>query len=289
MEISDLRIFQTVAEEGSVSQAAKRLNYVQSNVTARIQQVEKELGTSLFYRHRRGVTLNEDGRKLLGYTQKMLALMEEMQQSFQTSEDPSGPLLIGSVETVSALPMILASYHKQFPRVDLSLVSGVTQHLVSDVLHYQLDGAFVSGPIQHPDIVQEHVMEEELVLVAARGIHSLEECKRKPLLVFRSGCGYRARLTQWLSTQGITPTKIMEFGTLETILAVVESGLGISLVPKSTVLRLHSEGNIGHFTLPEGYNQVTTVFIRRKDSFLTNTMRCFLNQIDQFHEQRIHA
>lgn len=124
MEISDLRIFQAVAELGSVSKAAKELNYVQSNVTARIQQMELKLGTELFYRHRRGMSLNPEGKKLLGYTQKILAMMEEMKLAFQDEEDPSGPLLVGSVETVSCLPDILSAYHKKYPRVDLSLMTG---------------------------------------------------------------------------------------------------------------------------------------------------------------------
>ncbi|MEJ8543936.1 LysR family transcriptional regulator [Brevibacillus borstelensis] len=282
MEISDLRIFQTVAELGSVSKAAKELNYVQSNVTARIQQLELKLGTELFYRHRRGMSLNPEGKKLLGYTQKILAMMEEIKLAFQDEEDPSGPLLVGSVETVSCLPDILSAYHKKYPRVDLSLMTGVTEHLIRDVLQYELDGAFVSGPVQHPELVQEPLIEEELVLIARAegGPRSLAECSTRPLLVFRSGCGYRSRLVQWLGSQGITPTKIMEFGTLETILAVVASGLGVSLVPRPTVSRLEKDGKIRCFSIPDDYATVSTVFIHRRDSHMAGTMKKFLETIE---------
>ncbi|WP_051968047.1 LysR family transcriptional regulator [Brevibacillus thermoruber] len=287
MELSDLRIFQTVAEHGSVSRAARELNYVQSNVTARIQHLERKLGTSLFYRHARGVTLNPDGRKLLAYAQKILAMMDEMEKAFQDEENPSGPLLIGSVETVSCLPAILSVYCRRYPRVDLSLVTGVTEHLVSEVLAYELDGAFVSGPIEHPEIVQELLTEEELVLITSGdgAPHSLDECKTRPLLVFRSGCGYRARLVQWLAAEGITPARIMEFGTLETILAVVASGLGVSLVPRAAVAHLEAAGRIRCHSIPREFGSVSTVFIRRRDAISSSSMRKLLETIRGFRDE----
>jgi DNA-binding transcriptional LysR family regulator len=287
VELSDLRIFQTVAEHGSVSRAARELNYVQSNVTARIQHLERELGTSLFYRHARGVTLNPDGRKLLAYAQKILAMMDEMEKAFQDEENPSGPLLIGSVETVSCLPAILSVYCRRYPRVDLSLVTGVTEHLVNEVLAYELDGAFVSGPIEHPEIVQELLTEEELVLIASGdgAPHSLDECKTRPLLVFRSGCGYRARLVQWLAAEGITPARIMEFGTRETILAVVASGLGVSLVPRAAVAHLEAAGRIRCHSIPREFGRVSTVFIRRRDAITSSSMRKLVETIREFREE----
>ncbi|USG67155.1 LysR substrate-binding domain-containing protein [Brevibacillus ruminantium] len=288
MEISDLRIFQAVAECGSVSKAAKTLSYVQSNVTARIQQLELKLDTELFYRHRKGMTLTADGKKLLAYSQKILAMMEEVECAFQNDEDPSGPLLVGSVETVSCLPSILSLYHKKYPRVDLSLMSGVTEHLIQDVLQYELDGAFVSGPVQHPEIVQELLIEEELVLIAKAegGPQTLEECSSRPLLVFRSGCGYRARLVQWLKSRGVEPTKIMELGTLETILAMVASGLGVTLVPRATISRLEHEGSIRLFSIPADYATVSTVFIYRRDSHTTGAMKRFLETLHLFRQER---
>lgn len=71
MELRDLQIFKSVADQGSVSSAAKELNYVQSNVTTRIKQLENELKTPLFYRHKRGMTLTAEGRKMLVYVSKI--------------------------------------------------------------------------------------------------------------------------------------------------------------------------------------------------------------------------
>lgn len=92
MELRDLQIFQSVADQGSVSSAAKELNYVQSNVTTRIKQLENELKTPLFYRHKRGMTLTAEGRKMLVYVNKILQDVEELKQVFLDSETPSGIL-----------------------------------------------------------------------------------------------------------------------------------------------------------------------------------------------------
>lgn len=293
MEISDLRIFQTVAELGSVSKAAKELNYVQSNVTARVQQLEQELGTVLFNRHRRGVTLTSDGAKLQAYAQQVIASVDEIRRAFQDSEDPSGPLVIGSVDTVSIMPQFLSDFYTQYPRVDLSLMTGVTEQLLKEVLQYRLDGAFVSGPVRHPELVQYPFIEEELVLIAKAdgGPNTLEECQTRPLLVFRAGCGYRARMMQWFEKEGVKPVKVMEFGigTLETLLAVANAGLGISLVPRSTVAHLEQKGSIRCFTIPGELGRVTTVFIRRNDTFITNGMRKLLETVREASVNELYS
>ncbi|MDA1558211.1 LysR family transcriptional regulator, partial [Bacillus cereus] len=194
MELRDLQIFKSVAEKGSVSSAAKELNYVQSNVTARIKQLENELKTPLFYRHKRGMTLTAEGRKMLVYVSKILQDVDELKQVFLDSETPSGILKIGTVETVSTLPTILSSYYKSYPNVDLSLQAGLTEELIREVLDHQLDGAFISGPIKHPLIEQYDVSTEKLMLVTQNKAFHIEEFTTTPLLVFNQGCGYRSKL-----------------------------------------------------------------------------------------------
>ncbi|WP_036704760.1 LysR family transcriptional regulator, partial [Paenibacillus graminis] len=95
MDIGLLKVFQAAAEEGSISKAAQRLNYVQSNVTARIQQLEQELKTPLFYRHSRGITLTSAGQTLMEYTLKIINLLEEAAQAVLDSPVPKGSITVG--------------------------------------------------------------------------------------------------------------------------------------------------------------------------------------------------
>ncbi|WP_053362522.1 LysR family transcriptional regulator [Bacillus sp. FJAT-27251] len=280
MEFKDLEIFQAVAEQGSITGAAKQLNYVQSNLTARIHKLETELNTPLFNRHRRGMSLTPEGKKLLTYSQKILSLTEEMKQAVQNQTEPSGKLEIGTVETVIHLPKILSSYIQNYQNVDLSVYTGVTETLQNEVLNHKLDGAFVTQSDFHPDLVAHQVFQEELVLISDPSASSLEELKEKPFLCFSKGCGYRARLETWYKDENIAPKRVMEFGTLETILQSVTMGLGVTFVPRSAVVHLEQNGLITCHSLPEKYSTINTLFIRRADTYLTATMEKFIETIE---------
>ncbi len=287
MEFKDLEIFQLVAEKGTITEAAKELKYVQSNITSRIRKLEAEMNTPLFNRHRRGMSLTPEGKKLLTYSQKILTLTEEMKQAVQTDKEPSGKLEIGTVETVIHLPKILSSYVKKYKDVDLSIFTGVTNTLMEEVLHHKLDGAFITESDLNPDLVSHEVFQEELVLISDTRVSTLDELTEEPILCFSKGCGYRARLAEWYKDQNITPKKIMEFGTLETILRSTVMGLGIAFVPKSEVTQLEKDGLIQFHKLPEQYSKIKTVFIRRSDTYLTPTIEKFIETIEGQRDRSI--
>lgn len=287
MEFNDLKIFQTVATCGSISKAALELNYVQSNVTARIKLLEKELQTPLFYRHKRGMILNPEGKRLLEQSREILSGVEKLKSAFQDKSNPSGILKIGIVETVMALPEILSSYYSKYPNVELSLKAGVTDLLLQQVIDMKLDGAFVSGPIRHPLIEQVEVIQEKLVLVSKNESFSIEEITTSPLLLYNKGCGYRERLESWMKAAGIIPKQIMEFGTFGTIIGSVAAGLGITIIPESSIADLVAKGTIYCHSVPEPYNEITTIFIRRKDSYITSTLQCFMDEIVARTEQAV--
>lgn len=281
LDLRDLKIFSTVAKEGSITKAAQQLDYVQSNVTSRIQQLENELGTSLFYRHSRGVSLTSAGEILLQYANKVLHLCAEAEKAVRDHTTPHGPLRIGSMETTAAvrLPAVLAAYHRQYPEVHLSLITGTTDELIHAVLDRDLDGAFIAGNIDHPQITQETIVTEELVIISNSKEDPkdmLQDLRRRTLFVFRSGCSYRAKLEQWLSFEGIIPAKVMELGTLDGILGCVQAGLGISVIPKSVAIQKQNSAPLFLHEIPEQFAKVPTVFILRQDALVTSALREFL-------------
>lgn len=271
MNIQLLQVFLTTAREGSISKAALTLNYAQSNVTNKIQQLENDLQTKLFYRHSRGITLTPPGQILVSYSEKILHTIEEARAAMGESSAPSGPLRIGSMETTAAvwLPQLLAHYNNLYPNVDLNLVTGPTEQQIQAVLHYELNGAFISGPIEHPDLVQEKVLDEEMVLVTSAShpvISSIQDVQTQTMLVFRKGCSYRAKLNHILQEEGLLPIKLMEFGILEAIIGCVSAGLGISLLPRSIIASHEKEGRIRSHTISDKYSFVSTMFIRDRKS-----------------------
>src|SRR3979411_1237666 len=164
MELSDLVTFSTVARLGGITRAADELNTVQSNVTQRVKALEAEIGTALFERHSRGMTLTGAGRRLLPYAQRMAALSREAMLAARDDGEPQGPLSIGSMETTAAvrLPSPLAAFPRPCPAAPLRLRPSAPADLVAGVLDGSLDGAFVAGPIEHADLSTQIAFREEL-------------------------------------------------------------------------------------------------------------------------------
>lgn len=281
MELRSLQIFKAVAEQGSVSKAAQTLHYVQSNVTTRIRQLEQELDTELFYRKPRGMVLTSSGKTLMQYADQTLRLVEEAKKAVQENGDIKGALAIGSLESAAAvrLPSVLARYQQKYPDVDLSLLTSSSQDLLQKVLAYELDGAFVSGKVGHPEIDQEHMFDEHLVLLTSLSDKSLKNLGKPTLLVLRSGCNYRTQLESWLGEHGIMPQKTMEFGTREGILGCISAGMGIALFPYSIVERLHYANRVRIHKIPPKYATVPTMFIWHRNTLRTKAMTAMLQMV----------
>ncbi|WP_219835666.1 LysR substrate-binding domain-containing protein [Paenibacillus sp. R14(2021)] len=130
-------------------------------------ELKDDLQTQLFYRHNRGITLTSSGQILVFYAEKILHVVQEARSAVGSSAVPSGPLQIGAMETIAAgqLPKLLTKFHTDYSAVDISLNTGATDQLLHSVLHYDLSGVFVVGPVEHPELVQEYVVDEEVVLV----------------------------------------------------------------------------------------------------------------------------
>jgi DNA-binding transcriptional LysR family regulator len=193
MDASELRIFEAVARLGGMGRAAAELNTVQSNVTARIRLLEDQLGVALFERYARGVSLTAAGRRLLPYAGRVARLLDETRRAARDDGTPRGRLLLGSLETTAGLRLspVLAAFAAAHPAVDLSLRTGTTCELIEEVLADRLEGAFVCGPVDHPELVAETVFEEELAVLTAPGVASLDALVRQGvprIVVLRAGC-----------------------------------------------------------------------------------------------------
>jgi LysR family transcriptional regulator, cell division regulator len=280
MDASDLRVFEAVARLGGMNRAAAELNTVQSNVTARIRSLEDELGTPLFHRHARGVELTDAGRRLLPYAAQVRATLQDARRAVADAGTPAGPLTIGSLETTAALRLspILAGYARGYPEVDLIIRTGTTCELVQQVLDAQLEGAFVCGPIEHAELAAEPVFREELVLITAPDVRTIDDALKRELrlIVLRAGCSYRERLESILARRGLRAARLLEFGTLEAIVGCVAAGLGVTLLPRSLVGAMWNAARVGVHALPAADATVETQFIRRRDAFVSSALAAFL-------------
>ena len=284
MELSDLKTFAAVARCGGITRAAGELKTVQSNVTNRIRALETEIGTPLFERHARGMTLTDAGRRLLPYADRLNALSNEALAAARDDGVAKGPLAIGSMETTAAvrLPPLLAQFHQRHPEVQLSLRTGPTALLAEAVIANALDGAFVAGPIDHPDLMSTVAFNEELVLLTARRWKTLAALRAgtpasgPTILVFRTGCSYRQRLEQLMSELGWPTAARLEFGTLDGIIGCVAADMGVTLLPRAVAERSDQARIVRMHTLNGPRRRVETLFIRRRAAHEGTALRSFL-------------
>ncbi|MGW5146853.1 LysR substrate-binding domain-containing protein [Rhodococcus koreensis] len=282
MDIGDLSFFLAVARAGGISRASKELLTVQSNISSRIRALEDELGVELFRRHARGVTLTNPGERLLPYAEHITRLVREVTQVVGDDLDPSGRLAIGSMETTAGLrlPGVLAAFSEECPRVDFTLTTDTTDALTTQVLEHRLDGAFVCGPVRHPDLVSEQVFVEQLVLVSGVRVVGLDSVsadgRRHKVLVLRAGCAYRARLERLFEQHGLPSPDVLEFGSLEGILGCAAAGMGVTLLPLGVVTASPSASALKVHHLAPAEARAETLFLRRKDATTTPALSRFL-------------
>lgn len=280
MDIDDLRIVATVAKHGSMNRAATELHMVQSSITARIRLLEDELGVPLFIRHSRGVRLSDAGTRLLSYSDRIQNLFNEAVASIKEDGIPKGSLRIGSTEPAVSLrlPQILAAYTARYPSVALTLITGNTSELVERVMDRGLDGAFVAGPVNLPDLTEEPIFREELVLVSHASTPSIDALSRAvdvKAIVLANGCSYSEMLSGILETRGITH-QMLPLASFEAIRTCVQSGVGVTLLPKQLLSGAWTDPSIAVHQLPGSTGHAETVFIRRSDNLSLSSLNAFL-------------
>ena len=256
MELRQLAAFQEVARCASFSQAAVRLGYVQSSVSAQVQALERELDIRLFDRLGRRVVLTSAGSALLGYTDRMLELADEARHAVTSARAADGEL-VGSV-VVSApeslltyrLPPVLSRFRTRCPHVEIAIRPTAVGRLRADVRRAvnegSVDVAFVlDAPLEIAGLVIERLHREPISVIAPRD-HRLakrqtvapRDLAGEPLLLPEApdyGCAYRRQFEQQLGRVGVSPGETLEFASIEAVKQCVIAGMGISVLPEVAV------------------------------------------------------
>jgi DNA-binding transcriptional LysR family regulator len=266
MDLSDLRIFVAVVEEGGILKASRKLHRVPSNITTRIKQLEGSTNSQLFHRHKQRLHLSPSGELLLTYAVKLLRLADEATCALAGSA-PSGMLRLGALEstTASRLPGVLAEYHKAYPQVRVELITGTNDALIAAVLDRRVDAAFVAEAPAGGELASLPLFTERLALISAIGharVRRPQDVANDSIIAFPNGCAYRRRLYRWLGdTNGVT-AKTLDLGSYHAMVACVGAGTGVALVPES-VLETMPLARVRRHALARQYSHVVTPLIWR--------------------------
>jgi DNA-binding transcriptional LysR family regulator len=284
MDVADLKVVDAVARHGSMNKAASELNTVQSNVSARIRSLEDELGVALFQRSAKGVQVTPAGRRILPFAARLSKLLLDASSAARDDGHPKGVMEIGTLETTLALrlPQLIARFAKAYPEVRPVVRTGTTCSLIQDVIDCKLEGAFVVGPVNHPELHTEVAFREELVLITSPSVLRVDDValiENLKTVVFRLGCSYRQRLDTLLTQLGVLAPEPLEFGSIEAIIACVSAGVGITLLPRGVIADAAHAGLVAVHELPPELAQVETVFVRRIDGYFSSALATFLHRV----------
>ncbi|MFC6177203.1 LysR family transcriptional regulator [Companilactobacillus huachuanensis] len=279
MNIDTFKMIIAIVQTGSISGAAQQLGYAQSNISARVHQLETELRTTIFYRTNRGVILTDAGKKFYNRASNIVDLTEDTINQMKHPTKVEGNLRIGTLQSASEtfLPPILTKYYHKFPKVRLAIKTGNPIDNVQQVLDYEIDGAIVGENIDKRDLISIPLVTEELCLISASP--KTPDLKTASFLVFTVGCVYRKTTEDWLHSQNLNLHHPIEFNYLDAIMASVCAGLGISIVPKE-IAQSYVDRKLLYMTeLPKEFSSVQLDFIYRKDHFVNRPFEEFIKML----------
>lgn len=169
MDSNLLKVFVEVVKEKSITKAAINLNFAQSNITSRIKQLEKSIGTVLFHRVPKGVVLTKEGEKLYPYAIEIVKKIELANNEMKNINQQTH-LIIGSTESNASVRIIpfLSQLHKDFPNISLELITDTTKEITKKLLEYKIDIAFISGEPQNDDFIVLNKIDEIITLVESK-------------------------------------------------------------------------------------------------------------------------
>ena len=245
MSLAKYEILLKVAECGSFTRAAQQLNFTQSGISHAVSSLETELGTTLVVRSHGGVSLTADGRALLPYFREMCALQHQLEQKAADLRGlDTGLVRVATFTSVSEkwMPYILKSFQELYPKIEFELLpSNFNSEITEWVAHGQADCGFVSLPVEsHLDSWLLQRDQWKVIVpcnhpLAGRDPFPPEALEQYPVILLDEGDDYE--IQEVFDTLNIRPNIQYTVQQDQTILAMVSSGLGISIMEELMLQR----------------------------------------------------
>jgi LysR family hydrogen peroxide-inducible transcriptional activator len=245
MELHQLRYFCAIAETGSFSRAAEQCHVAQPSLSQQILKLEAELGARLFDRLGRTVRLTDLGKTFLPRARAVLRELEAAKGDVRERKDSiSGPISVGVIPTVAPyfLPPHLTLFTRQFPQVQLTVVEEITPVLLERLRASTVDVALLALPIRGHEFDALPLLTERLFAVlprkhqlANRDSVSLKDLRKEPFLLLRDGHCFRETAVAACDRARVSPQIIFESGQFSSILSMVGTGMGVSIVPEMAI------------------------------------------------------
>lgn len=242
MELVQLQYFIKVAEEMSFSAAARKLHMTQPPLSLQIRHLESELGALLFLRNGKSISLTDAGRQFYRRAQAILDMTSlAREEARSVSLGYEGALRIGMTSSSGCRQIreTLLRFHEAYPRLQFILQERDTYALLEMMRHDQIDVAFVRTPFQIDDLSTVDLYTEPIVAVGNKEFFETEKVEenikslsRRSLLIYRR---WKKVLEMAFSDKGVPLHPLLVADDARTCLSFALSGLGIALLPSSTL------------------------------------------------------
>ena len=242
MELRQLRAFVHVTHAGTFTRAAEELHVAQSAVSQAVGKLEAELGFELLRRTSRGVELTEAGEAVFERAREVVAGADAIRSDLAALRGLlEGTVALGTMLPPGPidLPGLLASFHASHPGITVRVREGSAPDILAGVRRDELDVAFtgVEPDALEEGLAGERMLGEELLLITPPGHRdlSLAELSGVPFVGYRRGSALRDTVDSALRAALATPEVVFETDELVSVRELVARGLGVSIVPRSTV------------------------------------------------------
>jgi LysR family hydrogen peroxide-inducible transcriptional activator len=290
MELHQLRYVLAVSRTGNFSRAAEHCHVSQPSLSQQIQKLEQELGTRLFTRLKREAVPTAAGRALVDRAARILREVDEAQrEANDTRTEVSGVVNVGVLPTIAPhlLPPILLRLRREFPAIDVIVHENTTTTLLAKSAACELDFAVLSPPIPDDRFTVRTLFSEDLVLAVApqhklakRRQVRLEEVEDEPFILLQEGHCLGDQALRFCDRHKCHPPVVFRTAQLETIQALVASGLGVSLIPKMACQKGRAHQPV-YLTLADPKPQRAVAVLWRKEHAPGRAARAMLEVIKE--------
>ena len=284
MNLQKYLAFVKTVEYGNFTRAAEILSYSQSSISRMIADLEKEWNVTLLERGIGGVKLTSDGTKLLPYANNVVAEYEKLQMEIDELNGlQSGLIRIGTFSSVAThfLPNIIKAFQKDYPKIDYELLLGDYTEIEEWIAQGRVDCGFLRLPTKAE--FETISLEQDRLLAVIPEDHPLASCEKfpvqalcdEPFMLLEKGA--KAEISEIFEKNGLTPN--VKFTTWDdyAVMSMVESGLGISILPELILKRIPYRIVAKELDVP-AYREIGLALKSRKTASLA--VRRFLDYLD---------
>lgn len=245
LTLSRLKILRAIAEERSVTGAARKLHVTQPAVSAQLRELERGLDVALVERAGRGVVLTEAGRTLAEHATRILEVEGEALRAVARLRGmEAGRLAVGASETPGHYLLLdaVADFHRRYPSVAIEIAIAPSARISRQVIDGVLELGLVEGLVDDEALIRRRYRDDELELIvapgdplAAKARVTADDLAPRDFVMREKGSAVRATVDAALARAGIAPSVGLEFSSTEAVKRAVAAGLGISFVPQASL------------------------------------------------------